>query len=124
MAQGGGFPRIINRSKTTSATFTPASVILKTTAYESWEHLKRIIGPLLQFVEDRLLPDGFSRIGLRYIDEIHVQPEDGVAVDWSRYLTSTLPSASASGVLREDLAERRSVLCRRRSRLNPQVRPC
>lgn len=90
-------PRLMNRSKTTSATFTPTSVILETTAYGSWEEFRSVLEVLIFFVEERLQPDAYSRLGLRYLDEIHVPKETSDGIDWSTYLTSTLPPVAPTG---------------------------
>jgi len=88
-------PRLVSRSKTTAITFAPAAIILETTAHRSWEHLRSILDVTVEFAAERLTPDGYVRLGLRYVDEIRVPTGDASPTDWSRYLSSTLVAPPA-----------------------------
>lgn len=93
---GAGLPRLMNRERTMAVTFGPMSLIVETTDYHSWAEFKTLVEPLVNFVADRMQPDGYSRLGIRYLDEVQIPLEES-PVDWSKYLSSTLPPLPPEG---------------------------
>lgn len=86
--------RLMNRIRTTALVIRDEALVLETTSYEGWEESFR---PLIKDVVDMFSalspPDGVSRIGLRYIDEIRVPEIDVLPGDWSEYINGHLLAA-------------------------------
>lgn len=72
-------------------------MIVETTAYGSWDSFRAVVQTAVEFMSERLSPDGYNRLGLRYLDEIQVPTAPDEEVDWEYYLNSTLPPPSPAG---------------------------
>lgn len=65
-------------------------ISLKTTNYEGYEGFRDLLGIVLRVVKDTEAPDGFTRIGLRYVDEIRVPFDDSGQPDWGQWVSTSL----------------------------------
>lgn len=84
-------PRWSSRDKRTALTLRHDGVVVETTDYRSYERLFRLVQLGLEARAAAGEPDGISRVGLRYIDEIRVpglNGEEGTA--WSDWVDDCL----------------------------------
>lgn len=68
----------------------PNMISLKTTRYQGYVDFRNLLQTVLKAVKDTENPDGFIRIGLRYIDEIRAPFDDPSQLDWSQWVSSSL----------------------------------
>lgn len=66
------------------------SVVIKTADYQGWAAFRPVIDQVLRAARDVLAPDGYLRVGLRYIDEIRLPAGGGSVGDWEAYLNPIL----------------------------------
>lgn len=83
--------RITSRQRTRIVTARPDNFTVEVVDYEHFADFRGLLERASDAVESVLKPDGISRIGLRYIDEIAV-PESPPR--WSRWLESSLMAPS------------------------------
>lgn len=83
-------PRFTTRDRTTACQVSPTSLIIETTAYAGFETFLTLIGAALQAVAEVGKPDGVTRIGLRYIDEIRAPGVEEAPGDWRGYIDEHL----------------------------------
>ncbi len=93
----GALPRLMNRPRTMAVTFAPTALIVETTDYRSWDHFQLVVEPVVSFVAERLHPDGYRRLGMRYLDEIAIPHDGGAPLGWGPYLASALPHPPPRG---------------------------
>lgn len=62
---------------------------LRTTDYKGYDHARERLDTVIGLVDGMLHPTGYTRVGLRYIDEIRV-PSSDVPIDWSQWVSSSL----------------------------------
>lgn len=66
-------------------------VSLKTTDYKGYAAIRELLSLAVQAVSNAEQPVGYTRIGLRYVDEIRVPLSDNApCVDWSSWVSSSL----------------------------------
>ena len=87
------FPRFKTRDSTTALVIQASTLVLETTRYAGYEDFRPIVEAVIQVVGDILGPDGLTRIGLRYIDEIRVPEINRHPGDWSGYIDPHLLAA-------------------------------
>lgn len=82
--------QLSDRAQSLVVQVAPDSLVIKTADYQGWEAFRPVIGQVLRAARDVLSPDGYLRVGLRYIDEIRL-PLGGASVgDWEGYLNPIL----------------------------------
>jgi uncharacterized protein (TIGR04255 family) len=85
------FPRWTSRDRRTALTMRQDAVVVETTDYGSYERVRGILSIALQARTLAGPPGGVERIGLRYVDEIRVPPENGSGrPSWKEWIDSTL----------------------------------
>lgn len=84
-------PRWSSRDKRTALTLKQDAVVVETTDYRSYERIREIVKMALEARANVGGPDGISRIGLRYIDEIRVPGTNGDdGIRWDEWVDSAL----------------------------------
>ena len=63
-------PRYATRDQTTAVTFSTQSVVIETTAHETFEQLSDLFRVAIEARQEVAPVDGLVRLGLRYVDEI------------------------------------------------------
>jgi uncharacterized protein (TIGR04255 family) len=85
--------RFAVRERTMAAALTAGSVTVETTRYGNWPQFRTVLERAIEAAEKLLRPDGITRIGVRFIDEVRVPEPEGE--DWENWLSpSVLPPAS------------------------------
>lgn len=83
-----------NRERTFLVQVAADSVVVKTADYRGWDEFRPILARVIRATRDTFDPDGYVRIGLRYIDEIRL-PDGGDDVhEWDGYLADDLLTPS------------------------------
>lgn len=109
--------RITVRDRTQIVTLRSDSLTIEATRYGGYETFRQLLHLAFSVVGDVLEPDGVSRLGLRYIDEIFIP--DAVQPDWAEWIhgsllpppTDGLHPATWTGAVQYDIGfERRMVL--------------
>lgn len=78
--------RLTVRDRTTVVTLRPESLTVEATNYLGWPAFRPLLQTVFSAVEKILAPDGLTRLGLRYIDEIRIAE----SVDWSSWVDPAL----------------------------------
>jgi uncharacterized protein (TIGR04255 family) len=93
MAQQAIRQRFMPRDRLMSVTIGRDAVVLETTAYKTWTEFRDLFADVLTALAESQRPDGYLRLGVRYIDEIRV-PEDihkiNTVVDWRGWVADAL----------------------------------
>jgi len=85
------FPRWTSRDKRTALSVKPDSLQIETTDYRCYERVRELLSTALCGRIDVAVPAGVERIGLRYVDEIRVPPENGNSrPEWQEWIDPTL----------------------------------
>lgn len=85
------FPRWTSRDKRTALSIQPASLVIETTDYGSFDRMRALLDIVLQARFAIATPAGVERIGLRYIDEIRVPAENGGSAPvWNQWVDASL----------------------------------
>ncbi len=79
--------RLTSRQRTQIITVQPDTVTIEVSDYSGFDDFRPLLEAVVSGVEQVLRPDGVSRLGLRYINEITV-PE--TVPDWSRWLNHSI----------------------------------
>jgi uncharacterized protein (TIGR04255 family) len=90
MAQQAIRQRFMPRDRLMSVTVGRDAVVLETTAYETWTDFRDLFAEVLSALADSQRPDGYLRLGLRYIDEIRVPEEIPTVADWRGWVADAL----------------------------------
>jgi uncharacterized protein (TIGR04255 family) len=122
--------RITVRDRTQVVTARQDSLTIEATRYGGYEAFRELIHLAFAAVEDLLEPDGMSRLGLRYINEISI-PADDSATDWAQWVhesllppsTSTLAPATWTGAVQYDIGKQRHLVLRYGPADQPFVAP-
>lgn len=90
--------RITSRQRTKIITVRPESFVIEVADYLMFADFRDLVARVASAVEQVLRPDGISRVGLRYIDEVSV-PE--APPQWENWLHPTLmaPNLPAGGAV-------------------------
>lgn len=83
--------RIASRQRTKTLTVGPENFILEVVDYEHFADFRDLLERVSAAIQSVLKPDGVSRVGLRYVDEISV-PEP--SPQWSQWLDLSLMAPS------------------------------
>ena len=83
--------RIVNRQKTKIITVQPDRLVVEVSDYLHFESFRELLVLASQAVDSVLRPDGISRVGLRYIDEITVPQQPP---KWDEWLHGSLMAPS------------------------------
>lgn len=87
------FPRFKSRDSAMAMVFQDSAAVFETTVYAGYEAFRPMVNTLVNVVHDFLTPDGVTRIGLRYIDEIRLPHVQGMPGDWNTYIDDHLLAA-------------------------------
>lgn len=121
--------RITSRQRTRIITAQPGNLTVEVTDYLRFADFRDLLERASAAVQSVLKPDGISRVGLRYIDEISV-PE--ASPQWHRWLHSSLmapalPSgltpAEWTGAVQYEVADDQSLVFRYGPSAGPVVSP-
>lgn len=82
--------QLTDRQQSTVMQVAPDSLVVKTADYAGWDAFRPLLGSVLRAARDVMEPDGYFRVGLRYIDEIRLPSGGGAVQDWSGYLNDAL----------------------------------
>lgn len=96
---------LTNRPQSVVVQAAPDSIVVKTADYTGWDEFRPLLSRVLVAARDVLDPDGFLRVGLRYVDEIRLPDGAGKDLsDWGGYVEEALlapvPLESATDALR------------------------
>lgn len=84
-------PRWSSRDKRTALTMRQDSLVIETTDYGSYDRVRELLDAALRARLAVVAPAGVDRIGLRYIDEIRVPPENGADTPaWREWVDPSL----------------------------------
>ncbi|MDQ4142805.1 MAG: TIGR04255 family protein, partial [Actinomycetota bacterium] len=83
-------PRFTSRDRTTGCQISPTSLIIETTTYGGFESFLSTVGVALDAIAGVDRPDGVTRVGLRYVDEIRVPGITEAPGDWRGYVDEHL----------------------------------
>jgi uncharacterized protein (TIGR04255 family) len=82
--------RFMSRDRFMSVTVGRDAVVLETTAYKTWTAFRDLFMDVLSALADSQRPDGYLRLGLRYIDEIRVPVDVPTVADWRGWVADAL----------------------------------
>lgn len=117
-------PRYTTRDRTSAVTIGAESLVVETTKYGRYEDFRDAVELALAAVNEVNRPDGFERVGLRYIDEIRSPEADGQALSWTAWIDGSaigpaglsnqlgFPVRDWQGLVRFDPAEDRTMVLR------------
>jgi len=80
------FPRWTTRDKRTALSLRSDSLIIETTNYGRYEKVREYLAMALAELADIVAPVGVERVGLRYVNEIRVPPENGGVPTWQEWV--------------------------------------
>jgi uncharacterized protein (TIGR04255 family) len=92
----GGLPgeamlfRMTSSDRTVSVSAWPTSLIVECSEYERFEVFRDLVRAVVDAYVAFIAPDGVSRFGMRYIDEVHVPAPVTSVADWAPYVDSRL----------------------------------
>ena len=88
-------PRFVVRDRTSAIMVTPNSVSVETTRYLGWSDFRGTVDAALRATSKLVGPEGISRLGMRYVNEVRA-PGAGIKVqDWATWLS---PEVLAPGI--------------------------
>jgi uncharacterized protein (TIGR04255 family) len=93
------FPRFVTRDRTTALAINPTVTVLETTDYNGFQAFTHLIAHSMTALEAAFTPDGITRVGLRYIDEIRVPSVKDLPGDWHGYIDEHLLATVAPDFL-------------------------
>ena len=83
-------PRFVTRDRSTACQVQPESLIVETTKYSGFVAFSSLVRSVVEAVGSVAVPDGVTRIGLRYINEIRVPGVVEPPGNWREYIDSHL----------------------------------
>lgn len=89
--------RITIRDRTRVVTARAESLTIEATSYEGYGEFRRFLAAAFEAVQNVLRPDGVTRLGMRYIDEIRVSKLEGPD-PWDTWLDPSLLAPRAEGL--------------------------
>jgi len=87
--------QIIDSSATLSVTVWPTSLVVESTEYLHFERFRATVVEVFASFVEIVRPVAFSRVGLRYVDEVHPDPPALLPRDWGRWIDRRLVDFSA-----------------------------
>jgi uncharacterized protein (TIGR04255 family) len=94
--------RFTVRDRTMAIALTEGTLTIETTNYGHYPKFRETLEKAIATVSDFLQPDGVTRIGMRYIDEIRI-PEVSEAKDWSSWIDPSLDAPVSQEMLEAGL---------------------
>jgi uncharacterized protein (TIGR04255 family) len=82
------FPRYFSRDNTMAVSVRAEAVVVETTRYLHWEHLRELAAEVFEARLKLGGIDGIERVGLRYVNEVRVSGEP--VHDWASWVDLTL----------------------------------
>jgi uncharacterized protein (TIGR04255 family) len=96
-------PRFTVRDRTLSVAITDASLTIETTKYRHYLDFRAVLARVFDAAAELLQPDGVSRVGMRYIDEIRAP---GIDVNrpsaWREWLDPSLLPPKLDAMVSEE----------------------
>ncbi len=93
------FPRFTVRDRTMAVTITDSGVIIEATRYRHYLDFREILAKAINATAKVLEPDGVSRVGLRYINEIRVPGGDEEDLSsWRQWVDDSLLAPQLAGM--------------------------
>jgi uncharacterized protein (TIGR04255 family) len=89
--------RITVRDRTRAVTVRPESLTIEATRYDGYPSFRPLLAAAFEAVERVLQPDGLTRLGMRYIDEIRI-PEMSGAHPWDDWIDDSLLAPRVEGL--------------------------
>lgn len=80
------FRSLRSRDSRTTLTVSRGSFSVETTDYKGWENFRALLSRVLDQRAAIELPDGVSRVGLRYVDEVRLPGHTETTPNWSEWL--------------------------------------
>lgn len=78
--------RLVALDDTVSVTVWRRALVIEHSDYKHWAEFQALVTPLVKAVFSTAPPPGVGRIGLRYVDEVHVPGPAASLLDWAPYL--------------------------------------
>lgn len=89
--------RITIRDRTRAVTVRAESLTVEATSYRGYPDFRVLLESVFDAVEQVMQPDGLTRLGMRYIDEIRI-PDADAPDPWDDWLDGTLLAPRAEGL--------------------------
>lgn len=89
--------RITIRDRTRVVTVRAESLTVEATSYRGYPDFRVLLASALEAVEQVMQPDGLTRLGMRYIDEIRI-PDANEPDPWDDWLDGALLAPRAEGL--------------------------
>jgi uncharacterized protein (TIGR04255 family) len=86
------YRRFATRDKRTAIVIRPGATTVETVDYKGWDDLRLTLRAALDARAEVSEPSGYERVGLRYIDEVRVPDDEGVA-NWGAWVHHSLLGA-------------------------------
>lgn len=83
-------PRFTVRDRTMAVMVSGGSLTVETTRYESWSAFRAAVERALEATRATIRPDGITRVGARYINEIRLLRNPESAAEWVDWLAPGL----------------------------------
>ena len=97
-------PRFLLRDRTISVTTAPQTLTVETTNYDGYAEFRDLLERVFHAAREIAEPDSFSRIGLRYIDEVRVGDDPRSDLNsWSTWVHEALLAPPVPDVGFEDV---------------------
>jgi uncharacterized protein (TIGR04255 family) len=88
----GAILRLTLRDRTAAVALTAGTVSVETTNYANWPGFRAILEKAIGATTELLRPEGITRVGVRYIDEVRV----GDSPDWLKWLSPDVQAPCAA----------------------------
>lgn len=85
------------RDRTHAVTVRPEGVSVEATRYGGYPAFRSLLATVFEAVEDSIHPDGITRLGIRYIDEIRVPGVSGIE-EWAEWVAPSLLAPRVKGL--------------------------
>ena len=103
------FRSLRSRDSRSVLTFSRGTFSVETTDYKGWESFRVLLSRVLDQRVAIGLPDGVSRVGLRYVDEVRLPVRSDIAPNWSEWLHEQTAPPMPAG-LNLTVAQQQSVV--------------
>lgn len=92
-------PRFTLRDRTMAVMVGGGSLTIETTRYEGWPAFHAIVERAIDATSKTIQPEGVTRVGARYVNEIRVPAEVHEPIEWADWLSAGLlpPAVDAMG---------------------------
>jgi len=87
--RAASFPRFTVRDRTSAVVLTTDTVTLQTTRYRHWADFRSVLERVITATAELVAPEGVSRVGMRFVDEIRVPSGVGEHLEeWAQWLSA------------------------------------